>query len=90
MLWNVCYGILSENLAWADEDDRKLFHEQMEWPDVLGEESQAEQDRGARQAAATLGGPMDVDAAVMRLWEARRAKEEAERTATEAAGTATA
>ena len=69
-LLNLAHGIIADGVAY-DEEARDAFHEAMEWPDVLGDEEETEQDKSARHAAALIGAG-NVDEMVMRAWEAQQ------------------
>jgi uncharacterized membrane protein len=70
LLLNLACQIISAGVAFDDEA-REAFHEAMDWPEQVEEHQETEQDRSARKAAFMLGSD-DVDAMVMRAWEARQ------------------
>ena len=78
-LLNIAHGIISEALAYGEDEAREAFHEAMEWPEAIAVEAESAQDRSARHAAQLIGSD-NVDAMVMRAWEAQQ-----RRIATEAA-----
>lgn len=70
-LLNYVHHVLTESLAYAEDEDREAFHAQMEWPEVVAVEAESAQDRSARHAAALIG-TSNVEEMVMRAWEARQ------------------
>ena len=48
---NVAHGIITDALAYAEDETREAFHQEMEWPELVTEELQAKQDQSARHAA---------------------------------------
>jgi len=72
-LLNLARQIIAEGVAF-DEDARTAFHEAMSWPEVVEAEQMTAQDRSARHAAQLIGSE-NVDAMVLRAWEARQRAE---------------
>lgn len=70
---NLSRAIISEAVAF-DEEARDAFHEAMEWPvddDTTVSRDLSKQNQSARHAAQLIGSE-NVDAMVMRAFEARQ------------------
>lgn len=70
---NLCRAIIAEGVAF-DEEARDAFHEAMQWPEEVSAELQTAQDKSARHAAQLIGSD-NVDAMVMRAWEAQQRRQ---------------
>ena len=76
---NLARQIIAEGVAY-DEEARDAFHEAMQWPEVVEVEERNVMDQSARHAAQLLGSD-NVDAMVLRVYEARARQQAAEQAA---------
>jgi hypothetical protein len=81
-LCNIARSLITQALAWGEDEPREAFHQAMEWPEVAAVEAESAQDRSARHAAQLLGSS-NVDEMILQTLAARQRQAAAEAGAAE-------